>query len=812
MATLSATNLSAEGQSTYDFTVTYADETAVDVSTLGQGDIRVTGPNGFTQVASFVGVDAASDGTPRTATYRISAPNSVWQASNNGAYTVRLLNARVEDTLGNANAAANLGSFNINITDTPDPEFGFIGLESSTVSVDEAAGTAQVTVLRTGGSDGEITVDYSTVSSAGASAATAGEDYQSRSGTLTFADGVTQQSVLVPILDDTLVEGAENFGFAIDNVQGGATLLAPRTAQITINDDDTEPEPPPTSQGNGLRGEYFNNINFTSQAVTRTDANIDFNWGSGSPDPSIGRETFSVRWSGQIEPLYSETYTFRTNTDDGIRLWVNNQLIIDQFVDQAPTEHTGTITLVAGEQYDIRMDYYENRGGAVAQLSWESASQALEIVPRSQLYSEPVNSTAPTAETVVSALDSPIAIDWRAGSDQMFIAEKSGVVRIFENGSLLSTPFIDISAQVNDTRDRGLIDLAIHPNFINNPYVYLSFTYDPPEVFSFTGDAGPDGDNNRASRVIRVTADAANGYRTAVPGSEVVLLGTNSTWDNFNGFVNSTFNFDEPEAGRLPDGSYLQDFLNSDSESHTIGAVEFGPDGALYVSNGDGTSYNRVDRRSARVQDVDSLSGKVLRIDPITGQGLSDNPFFNGDANANRSKVYQLGLRNPFRFTIDPDDGQLYIGDVGWTLWEEINAAGAGANFGWPYYEGGSGVSLRTGGYEDLPEAQDFYNSGTPVVASLLGLNHIDDGINAIVMGDIYKGNVYGSEYQGDLFFNDLGQGIVRNVSLDAQGNVASVDTFATGASFVVQMIEGPDGLLYYVNLVNGTVGRWVFD
>ena len=240
--------------------------------------------------------------------------------------------------------------------------------------------------------------------------------------------------------------------------------------------------------------------------------------------------------------------------------------------------------------------------------------------------------------------------------------------------------------------------------------------------------------------------------------------------------------------------------------------MEFGPDGTLYVSNGDGASYNRPDRRAVRVQDIDSLSGKVLRIDPLTGEGLSDNSFFNGDTDANRSKVYQLGLRNPFRMTIDPNSGQLYIGDVGWTRWEEINAAGPGANLGWPYYEGGNGISNQTSRYSAFPEAQNFYESGSEVVPSLLALSHAEDGINAIVMGDIYRGNVYADKYQGDLFFNDLGQGIVRNVSLDASGNVTDVETFTTGATYVVQIIEGPDGLLYYVNLLSGTVGRWVFD
>lgn len=929
-AALSASDLTTAA-STYDFTVTYSDDAAVDVSTLDSTDIRITGPNAFAQTASLVSVDSSDDGTPRTATYRIIAPGSEWKESDNGTYTIRLRRDQISDTSGNVATAANLGTFEVNVTAPPVVEPGFISLQTSNFEVDEDAGSVTVTVQRTGGSDGEVTVEYSTA--VGSSrAATPNVDYSERSGTLTFADSETKQSVVIPILDDSLAEGNETFGFTIDNVLGGATLLAPRTAQIAIADNDTlsyngnqyvltstaqtweeaqaeaeslggnlvtinaaaeeawlkqnfgdiegfwigindaetegefvwassetvgytnwapgEPNDffggqdygwmnfstskqwddnsteatfrgiveigddntPESGQGNGLKAEYYNNIDFTSLALTRTDAFLDFKWGSGSPDPTIGTDTFSARWSGSIEALYSEIYTFETTSDDGIRLWVNDRLIIDKFVDQAPTIHRGTVALEAGQRYDIRMDYYERGGGAVAKLSWSSDSQNLEVVPTSQLYSAPVSNNRPSAETVVSDLNSPTAIDWRPNSSQMFIAEKGGKIEIYEEGILLPTPFIDISNQVNGTRDRGLLDIALHPDFENNPYVYLLFTYDPPEVFNNTGEAGPDGKNNRASRLIRVTADATNDYRTAIAGSEVVLLGTNSTWDNFNGFANSTFDFDEPEAGVLPDGSYLQDFLNSDSESHTIGSVEFGPDGALYVSNGDGASYNRVDPRAARVQDVDSLSGKVLRIDPITGAGLPDNPFYNGDASANRSKVYQLGLRNPFRMTIDPDGGQLYIGDVGWTQWEEINAAGAGANFGWPYYEGGTGVSIQTGGYSALSEAQAFYNSDSSVSPALLALNHRTDGINAIVMGDLYTGSVYSQEYQGDLFFNDLGQGIVRNVSFDGDGNIAGVETFATDATFVVQMAQGPDGLMYYVNLVTGTVGRWIFS
>ena len=684
---------------------------------------------------------------------------------------------------------------------------GDFALASSNYSVSEGGGTVSIVVRRTGGSEGTVTLDYSTINGT----AIAGQDYNARSGTLTFLDGQTTKTVNVTIRDDANLEGNEQFNFAIDNLQGSGTLLAPRTATITIDDNDSV-----QSNGDGLRGEYFNNQNLTNRVFTRVDSAVNFNYGTGSPDPRIANDSFSVRWTGEIEARFSERYTFTTRSDDGVRLYVNGQLLIDQWNNHAPTNHTGTIDLEAGVKVDIRMEYYEAGGGAVAQLRWASASQSSQIVPKSQLYAAdpPPNPGANlTDQTVVSGLTQPTSFAFSPDGRNMYIAEKSGVVKVRRNGVLQSNAFIDISAQVNNTRDRGLLDIAVHPDFENNPYVYLLFTYDPPEVFDNLGDslAAPDKSGNRAGRLIRVTANASNGYRTVVAGSEVVLLGKNSTWDNFNGFVNSTDDFDEPPAGINPNGSNINDFIATDSESHTVGALAFGNDGNLFVSIGDGASYNRVDPRAVRVQDIDNLSGKVLRINPINGRGLSDNPFYNGNSNANRSKVYQLGLRNPFRMSVDSATGELYVGDVGWTKWEEVNSGDAGANFGWPYYEGGSGTNQRTGGYQSLPEAQAFYASGQSVTASKFALNHATDGINAIVAGAVYRGTAYPSEYQGNIFVNDLGGGIVRALQLDGNGNVTGSQTFTTGANIVVKIVEGPDGNLYYADLNDGEIGRWVF-
>ncbi len=139
-------------------------------------------------------------------------------------------------------------------------------------------------------------------------------------------------------------------------------------------------------QAAGLTGEYFDDPDFTNRTLTRTDAGVDFDWGEGSPDPSLEADTFSVRWTGQVQPRHSEDYTFYTTSDDGVRLWVNGEPLIDNWTDHGATEDSGTITLAAGQKYDIVMEFYENGGDALARLSWSSPSQEKEIIPQSQLY------------------------------------------------------------------------------------------------------------------------------------------------------------------------------------------------------------------------------------------------------------------------------------------------------------------------------------------------------------------------------------------------------------------------------------------
>jgi hypothetical protein len=156
------------------------------------------------------------------------------------------------------------------------------------------------------------------------------------------------------------------------------------------------PTAPDSGNGTGLAATYYDNNNFTGTTVTRVDPTLDFNWGDGSPAAAIARDTFSARWTGQVQAQKTETYTFYARADDGIQVWIDGRQIIDGWKDQGPTEYSGSIELVAGTKYEIVVSYYENLFGAVAQLLWSSPSTPKAIVPRSQLYPATVAPLTPT--------------------------------------------------------------------------------------------------------------------------------------------------------------------------------------------------------------------------------------------------------------------------------------------------------------------------------------------------------------------------------------------------------------------------------
>jgi uncharacterized protein (DUF1800 family) len=158
----------------------------------------------------------------------------------------------------------------------------------------------------------------------------------------------------------------------------------------------------PTANISNWLATYFNNTTMSGVAVyTNYESQVNYNWGTGTPDPAIGITTYSVRWSGQIQPQYSEQYYFVANTDDGVKLWINDLPVIDAWTNKGASDVTGTINLQGGTRYNIKMEYYQNTGGASAQLSWYSQNQSKQIIPTGRLY--PTN-TAPAPSAVTSPL------------------------------------------------------------------------------------------------------------------------------------------------------------------------------------------------------------------------------------------------------------------------------------------------------------------------------------------------------------------------------------------------------------------------
>jgi glucose/arabinose dehydrogenase len=369
---------------------------------------------------------------------------------------------------------------------------------------------------------------------------------------------------------------------------------------------------------------------------------------------------------------------------------------------------------------------------------------------------------------------------------RILIARKGGAVKLYRDGEVRQGLFIDLSSQINRYADRGLMGIAIHPNFPNPAYVYLAYTYEPPEA------AGHAVEGARVGRVLRVEADP-NNLDACRPGSEVVILGAGGAFATMG----------NPDQGDRPpysctneDGSPVQDCLPVDGPSHTVDWLAFGPDGALYVSAGDATLQPDL---NIRAQDIDSLAGKILRIDPLTGHGYPANPFYDGDPTSNRSKVYALGLRNPFRFTFAPQTGQVVVGDVGGERWEEINIGGPGANFGWPCLEGPDRLNNH-------PLCADLFNGRQPTTAAWHSYSH--QGISGAAIGGVfYTGDRFPAAYRNAYFFADHNQAALIALTRNSDGSLARQE-FASNAVALVQMAIGPEGDLYVLSFTDGALSR----
>ncbi len=403
-------------------------------------------------------------------------------------------------------------------------------------------------------------------------------------------------------------------------------------------------------------------------------------------------------------------------------------------------------------------------------------------------------------ETVVfSGLDSPIAIRF-APDGRIFVAEKSGVINVYNNLSD-STPiqFADLSLNVYNGWDRGLLGMAIHPDFPNLPYIYVLYTLDadvggtPPKW----GDTCPDppGYTNDGCTVSgRLSRLEANPATNQMTGSEEILI---EDWQQ-----------------QFP--------------SHSIGDLNFGPDGALYISAGDGASFRFVDYGqrgnpfsdplneggALRSQDLQTAGdpvtydGTILRVDPLTGEAPTDNPLYGGSTSED-DRIIAYGLRNPFRFTIHPQSGEVYIGDVGWNQWEEINRIqdpvdALVENFGWPCYEG----NAPQPGYDgaNLQICEDLYSAGTATPPFYSYVHEASSSISGLAF---YTGGDYPAQYDNALFFADYSARWIK-VMLPTNAGIPDTENILTFMDnvFAVDLQIGPTGDIFYADIASGEIRR----
>jgi glucose/arabinose dehydrogenase len=434
-----------------------------------------------------------------------------------------------------------------------------------------------------------------------------------------------------------------------------------------------------------------------------------------------------------------------------------------------------------------------------------------------------------TDEVAFSGLTNPTSVRF-SPDGRIFVAEKSGLVEVFDSlNDTTPTVAVDLSNQVDDFWDRGLLGMTLDPNFPTNPYVYLLFTYDAPP-----GQTAPVW-NDACPAPPGATTDGC-----VVTGKLVRVHLAGDTAD--------------APPQNLISGQWCQQY-----PSHSVGDLRFGSDGMLYASAGEGASFEWVDygegggsagsptpknpcgdppagsggnetpptaqggslrsQSPGRAAGPGLLNGSLLRLDPTTGAAAAGNPW-GANADANLKRVIAYGLRNPFRFAFRPGTSQLWIGDVGWDTWEEIDRrdspTGAVQNFGWPCYEG---VNPQPGFQSaGLAICATLYGTPNSVTAPYYTYSHfgqVAPGDNcptengSVVSGiDFYGSGSYPAAYNGALVFADHSRNCIWTMGLGNNGDPdpTKLQALVEGAANPVDIETGPNGDLYYVDFDGGTI------
>jgi len=435
----------------------------------------------------------------------------------------------------------------------------------------------------------------------------------------------------------------------------------------------------------------------------------------------------------------------------------------------------------------------------------------------------------------IAGRDLPTGV-YFAHDGRVFVTEKNGQVWLYHNlADTAPVLFADISAEIHTIGDRGLLGFALDPRFPEVPRVYMLYAFngglfsDPPPRWgsdcggSVNPTPNPDqpggcviGAHLSRFDVVGDTADTAN---------ETVLI---EDWYQF-----------------FP--------------SHSIGTLLFGADGYLYVGGGEGASYNWADwgqgignptypdERSPTISGVPEggalrsqglevesdyanqqvwLDGTILRVNPSTGEGAPGNPLASSGLSENAKRIVAYGLRNPFRFTERPGTGEIWVGDVGWNTWEEVNripalpddGSATLVNFGWPCFEGRE----HTQGYEGagLPVCVTLYenhDAGGRTPWTPPWYTYIHTASSDITGLVFYTGTSYPAQYQNSLFTADNSRSVIFNIPyVDANADgIPDPPVDSTATAFyggvnapAVQLTKGPGSDVFYPNINLGRISR----
>ncbi len=341
---------------------------------------------------------------------------------------------------------------------------------------------------------------------------------------------------------------------------------------------------------------------------------------------------------------------------------------------------------------------------------------------------------------IAAGFRSPVDIA-HVGDDRLFIVEQIGRIQVIDgNGQVAATPFLNISNKVRFGGERGLLGLAFHPNFGDNGYCYINYT-------NTTG----------ATRISRFTVQ--EGTTTADPNSELILLTIEQPYPNHNG-----------------------------------GALEFGPNGFLYIALGDGGSSG--DPLNAGQED-NLLLGKMLRIDVDNGTPYAiptDNPFVN-QSNI-RPEIWMTGLRNPWRFSFDKETNDLWIADVGQNAREEVNfipaGQGKGLDFGWRCFEGNNNFNLN-----GCPGENSFYFPihTYPTIASVG---------ESVTGGYVYRGTK-NPDLTGHYIYGDFESGRIWSLNFENEEWV-NRELLKIGLQEISTFGEDANGELYLAAYTQGRI------